>query len=412
MSVFNQGPMSFNKNQNFWSTKPQQNSSCFSFPVLFTGLLHIPNSIQTPTINTYINRKYIYFAYDCHSISKAKITWSIIESFIEPENKNYKFGFNIKNHKGSQDFLLESETELEKWLEHFSGLGVLSGFDQDYCVIKNIDIGRFGSVSLCQDIMTANEFAVKMIKKELLNDNMKIKQVKDEIKAMRRINSPVCVKLYRVYEDDENVFLVMEYLPYGNLLQRLMKVRKFEEWEAVLLVRNLFEVIYYFGAIGIVHRDIKLENLLMVSANNNYEIKIVDFGLACRSEKTRSKKCGSPGFIAPEILNGLEYCNKVDVFSAGVVIYALLAGKLPFFSKNMHTALEKNQNCEVIFERQEWKTRSHLAINFIRGVLTRDPASRPTAEEALNHPWINKLTQNTNPGYLSPRLTFTDLKSN
>lgn len=408
MSIFEQQSVALNKDFNFWTFKTQQSSSCLSLPVLFSSPAKFVvnnNTVENQVI--FLNSKYIYFTFN-NLIAEAKICWSIIESFVEGENENSIFGFSIKNHKGQQDFFIDLEDDLEKWLQKFSSVGILSGFDQDYVVIKNIDKSRFGSVYLCEDIITANKFAVKQIKKGLLTERIQIRQLKNEVKIMRKANSPLCVQLYRVYEDDDNVFFVMEYLPYGNLLQRLMKVKKFEENEAILLIRNLLDTLFYFECIGVIHRDIKLENILMASPCNNYEIKVIDFGLACFVEKCDNLKCGSPGFIAPEVLQGLYYSSKIDVFSAGVVCYTLLTGKLPFYSKNPRTVLEKNEKCEINFDRQDWKNFSNFSANFIRGVLTKDPISRPSVEEALNHPWISQSFIKNDIEYVSSRLTFTD----
>lgn len=409
MSIFEQQSVACCKDSSFWSIKTQQDSSCLSLPVLFSSpaKISIKNNVLESQV-FFLNSKYIYFTFN-NLIAESKISWSIIESFVEGESENSIFGFSIKNHKGQQDFFIDLEENLEKWLEKFSSVGILSGFDQDYVVIKNIEMSRFGSVCLCEDIITANKFAVKQIKKGLLGEYMQIKQLKNEIRIMRKTNSPLCVRLYRVYEDEDNVFFVMEYLPYGNLLQRLMKVKKFGENEAALLMRNLFDALSYFETIGVIHRDIKLENILMVSDCNNFEIKVIDFGLGCFVEKIDYLKCGSPGFIAPEVLQGHYYTSKIDIFSAGIVCYTILTGKLPFYSKNPRVILEKNEKCEINLDQKHWKNLSALSCNFIRGVLTKDPLSRPSVDQALYHPWISKSFIKNDSEYVSSHLTYTDL---
>ena len=377
-------------NSNFWIIEDFLSSDCLNFPVIWNGTLNLKvGNYDYKSINVYLNKRYIYFNTQDSIISKAKITWSIIESFIEDGLDQSKFGFNIRTCRGDQDFFVLREDDLERWLEKFSYLALMSGFDQDYVVIKSIDYGRSGLVSLCQDIITGSEFAVKQIQKSLLRSQSQKIQIKNEIKSMRKVSSHHCVQLFRVYEDQDSIFLIMEYLPNGNLLQRLQKIKIIQEQECSLLMRNIFEALTQFSMMGVQHRDIKLENILMVSASNNFEIKIIDFGLSCFSHKPDSAKCGSPGFMAPEIFKGL-YDSKVDVFSAGVVCYTALTGKLPFFAKNVSSILEKNERGDVLFDRNEWKNFSPVAWNFVRGVLAKNPESRPTSEQALNHPWLSR----------------------
>jgi serine/threonine protein kinase len=356
----------------------------------------------------FLNNRYLYFNPIENLIYKSKISWSIIESFIEDDSDISTFGFTIKKLSGSQDFFVENEEDLEKWLENFSRLGLMSGFDLDYVIIKNIDYGRSGLVSVCQDMLTGAEYAAKRIEKSKLTEPTQRKLLKNEIKSMRKVSSQHTVQLFRVYEDQDLIILIMEYLPHGNLLQRLQKIKTLGEKECSLLMRNIFEALQHFSMIDLLHRDLKLENILMCSNSNNFEIKIIDFGLSCSFNSCDFAKCGSPGFMAPEIFAAGHYDSKIDVFSAGVVCYAALTGKLPFAGKNLNSVVEKNERGEVSFENNDWKHFSPIALNFVRGLLAKNPSLRPNAEQALNHPWIARHIFKCESEIVSGFITFAE----
>lgn len=176
----------------------------------------------------------------------------------------------------------------------------------------------------------------------------------------------------------------MEYLPEGTLCKRLNKKEKFDEASAKTLIRGLLETLDYLHKKNIVHRDLKLENLMMVNEEDN-EIKLIDFGLAFNCSCVQGSKCGSPGYVAPEIMLSNCYNSKVDVFSAGVVLYLLLVGKHPFEGRNDRKIMENN----IMVKYKISKKISMGAQDVVRLMLTQDPELRPSARELLQHPWIS-----------------------
>jgi hypothetical protein len=335
-----------------------------------------------------LTSKYIYYKTSETTLQKLNITWSLIDSFYEEDSEFSLYGFSLIKSGSKHDFFTTSDSILEHWLEKLSNLCLLTGFEQDFLVIKTLDSGNFGNVKLCQDLITSNQYAVKCIKKSFLQTKDQISHLRQEIICMRKVNHPGCVEFFRVYEEIETIYLILELVPQGNLLTRLQKLKKFQEFEVSLLARRLIETVSYLSSVGVVHRDIKLENILLSSYLNNFEVKLADFGLAS-SNQPLTEKCGSPGFMAPEVLEGLEYDSKADVFSVGVVCFALLTGKLPFASKQVKDILDKNQKCEVKFDKQVWKGYSGLAVNFVQGLLNKKKENRPSAEQALMHPWLS-----------------------
>lgn len=133
------------------------------------------------------------------------------------------------------------------------------------------------------------------------------------------------IKLYEVYESEKYIHLVFEYLDGGELFERIKSKGNYQEKDAINVMRNLLEALDYLHSKGIVHRDLKPENLILASKDNDYNLKIADFGLASFIKKGELLKlrCGSPGYVAPELLEDKGYNSKADIFSAGVILYVM-----------------------------------------------------------------------------------------
>lgn len=150
-----------------------------------------------------------------------------------------------------------------------------------------------------------------------------------EIEVMHKLRHPRIVNIHHMYEDEEYVYLVVDYMKGGELLKRIDFLDEFSEYEVRLLMKNLLEIIYYIHSKGIIHRDIKLDNILLKSEESISDIALGDFGLATFLNKERAvyKRCGTPGFVAPEIINYKEgktfYDEKADLFSCGIVMHIL-----------------------------------------------------------------------------------------
>jgi calcium/calmodulin-dependent protein kinase I len=141
--------------------------------------------------------------------------------------------------------------------------------------------------------------------------------------------------------------------------------------------------------LGIVHRDLKPENLLYGSADEKAIIKITDFGLArCITDELATTACGTPGYVAPEILNGTGYGREVDYWSIGVILYIMLCGFPPFYEESNQKLFEMIKGGTYDFPSPYWDEISDMAKDLIKQILVVDPKKRMTAEEILNHPWV------------------------
>jgi serine/threonine protein kinase len=167
-------------------------------------------------------------------------------------------------------------------------------------------------------------FAVKVMDRARIEDPRRKQTLLREISCMRKLDHPKVLKLYEVLDFPDTIQLVLEFIEGGDLLKRVMAVGRFPEDQVKIFMKGLLEVLTYLHSVGIVHRDLKLENILLTSRTSLTDFKIADFGLAIdHNADTMISRCGSPGYIAPEILRKEQYGRKVDVFSAGVICYIL-----------------------------------------------------------------------------------------
>ena len=164
----------------------------------------------------------------------------------------------------------------------------------------------------------------------------------------------------------------------------------YNEKEARDVCEILFKSIGYIHERSIAHRDLKPENLLLLSEDDDSQVKIADFGFAkkCLSPNSLTTQCGTPGYVAPEILEGVAYDTKSDMWSLGVIIYILLGGYPPFIEQNQRELFRKIRRGQYEFHEEYWGSVSADAKDLISKLLTVDPAKRLSAEEALKHKWM------------------------
>lgn len=266
-------------------------------------------------------------------------------------------------------------------------LGRKNKIEDDYAMGATIGHGKFGSVYSCRSRANGVEFACKTLKKGE-------ETVHREVEIMQHLSGhPGVVTLQAVYEDPECFHLVMELCSGGRLVDQMFKEELYSEHRAANMLKNLMLVVKYCHDMGVVHRDIKPENILLTSLG---KMKLADFGLAMRVAKGQKLNglAGSPAYVAPEVLLG-NYSEKVDIWSAGVLLHALLIGALPFQGDSLEAVFEAIKNAKLDFHSGKWEAVSKPARNLIERMLTRDVSSRITADEVLRHPWILLYTDRT-----------------
>ncbi|RZC64346.1 hypothetical protein C5167_008037 [Papaver somniferum] len=259
--------------------------------------------------------------------------------------------------------------------------------EQEYVLGKEIGLGKYGCVRLCKSKIDGGDFACKTLKKGE-------ETVHREVEIMQHLSGhPGVVALTAVYEDTESFHLLMELCSGGRLLDQMVRERQYSEQRAANVLKELMLVVKYCHEMGVVHRDIKPENILLTTAG---KMKLADFGLAMRVShgQTLSGVVGSPAYVAPEVLVG-NYSEKVDIWSAGVLLHALLIGVLPFKGESLEKVFEAIKKVELDFETGVWESISRPARDLIGRMLTRDVDARLTADQVLRHPWIIFYTERT-----------------
>ncbi|KAJ8378453.1 hypothetical protein AAFF_G00242680 [Aldrovandia affinis] len=272
-----------------------------------------------------------------------------------------------------------------------------SEIEQHYDIGRVIGDGNFAVVKECRLRDTVVPYAMKIIDKEKLKG--KEHMIMNEISIIRSIVHPHVVRLLRDYETEDQIYLLMEFVHGGDLFDALTENVKFPEHHASLMVKDLCDALTYIHGKNIVHRDLKPENLLVQrNPDGSRTLKLADFGLAMVVTEPIFTVCGTPTYVAPEILSEKGYGLPVDMWATGVILYILLSGFPPFRSqeKDQDELFELIQQGEYEFLPPYWDHISDGAKGLIRGLLLVDPGARLTAEQALHHPWVQNGVEEGN----------------
>jgi len=229
--------------------------------------------------------------------------------------------------------------------------------------------------------------AVKIIDKNPDHEE-ELQLLQREIDIMRKLRHKNIIALHEVYDEPEKIYLVMELVTGGELFDQIVSKGTYSERDAANTVRQILEAVEYMHANGIAHRDLKPENLLC-SGSSNEIIKVTDFGLS-KDFATGSLKtsCGTPDYVAPEVLKGQTYDNSVDIWSIGVITYILLCGFPPFYGTTDQQIFEKILKGQYDFPSPDWDNISAEAKQFISSILVLDYNQRPSASDCLANNWI------------------------
>ncbi|XP_026315522.1 calcium/calmodulin-dependent protein kinase type 1 [Hyposmocoma kahamanoa] len=275
---------------------------------------------------------------------------------------------------------------------------------EDKYVVKDLlGTGAFSEVRLIERKEDGQLFACKIIDKKALKG--KEDSLENEIRVLKRFSEnakdegggdkkmfshPNIVQLLETYEDKSKVYLVMELVTGGELFDRIVEKGSYTERDASNLIRQVLEAVDYMHTQGVVHRDLKPENLLYYSADEDSKIMISDFGLSkIEDSGIMATACGTPGYVAPEVLAQKPYGKAVDVWSIGVISYILLCGYPPFYDENDANLFAQILKGDFEFDSPYWDDISDSAKDFIRHLMCVDVDKRYTCKQALAHPWIS-----------------------
>lgn len=262
-------------------------------------------------------------------------------------------------------------------------------FREAYQVGKQLGEGAFSVVKEVKKRATGDTYAAKVVTKAKLTKEDEV-ALKDEIAILQEMTHNHIINLYDTFDENSYFYLVTELMSGGELFDRIVTKNFYNEKEARDVCKILFEALNYCHKKNVAHRDLKPENLLLVSRHDDKNIKIADFGFAKRvsSSKCLLTQCGTPGYVAPEILHGVPYGTKADMWSLGVITYILLGGYPPFIEQNQRELFKKIKKGQYEFHVEYWANISREAKDLIAGLLNVNPDARLSSGQALNDPWI------------------------
>eukprot|EP00002_Diphylleia_rotans_P016529 TRINITY_DN3218_c0_g2_i3.p1 TRINITY_DN3218_c0_g2~~TRINITY_DN3218_c0_g2_i3.p1 ORF type:complete len:604 (+),score=83.66 TRINITY_DN3218_c0_g2_i3:45-1856(+) len=253
-----------------------------------------------------------------------------------------------------------------------------------YRMIRTIGEGAFGKVKLAVDMQTGVEYAVKAYSRKKLNP-LDLQRVYREVDALKKLfHHNNIIKLYDFFEMGDMLYLVMELARGGDLLDYTDEKGSLDNDEARQIFMQVAEGLYYCHQYQIIHRDMKLENILLT--NNDRIVKISDFGLSNSAPSDLLRTiCGTPVYRAPEMIRDQMYTYSADVWSMGVILYAMLHGKFPFYNDNINVLNGKILSGNYVVPNKG----DPLAHDLIRKMLTVNPKDRISMRNILRHPWLN-----------------------
>ncbi|XP_009366377.2 LOW QUALITY PROTEIN: CBL-interacting serine/threonine-protein kinase 8 [Pyrus x bretschneideri] len=256
-----------------------------------------------------------------------------------------------------------------------------------YEVGRTIGEGTFAKVKFAQNTETGESVAMKVLDRTTIIKHKMVDQIKREISIMKLVRHPYVVRLHEVLASRTKIYIILEFITGGELFDKIVHHGRLSEGEARRYFQQLIDGVDYCHSKGVYHRDLKPENLLLDSLRN---LKISDFGLSALPEQGVSllrTTCGTPNYVAPEVLSHKGYDGAVaDVWSCGVILYVLLAGYLPFDELDLTTLYSKIEKAD--FTCPSWFPVG--AKSLIHRILETNPEKRITIEQIRNDEWFQK----------------------
>mmetsp|Transcript_88214 Transcript_88214/g.248279 ORF Transcript_88214/g.248279 Transcript_88214/m.248279 type:complete len:527 (-) Transcript_88214:120-1700(-) len=267
--------------------------------------------------------------------------------------------------------------------------------EEDYSILtESVGSGFNGYVHKAINKTTKDTYAAKPFKIRGLSKKS-MEELRMEVSLFLRMDHPHVARLIDVYEGQGQLILLMELLEGGELYDRISRKKKFTERDAATASWQMLVAINYLHSQSIVHRDIKLENFLYDTMDSNH-LKLIDFGFSRLHNKTEKKmmaSCGTLAYMAPEVLKGVGYTNKCDMWSLGCVTFILLMGYMPFPSQDTAENIETIIRGEYSKNPKVWNRLSNDAKDFVHCLLQKSVNSRLSSAEALQHPFMQKREQ-------------------
>ena len=263
----------------------------------------------------------------------------------------------------------------------------------DFILMKELGVGSYGRVILVQHKITQAKYAIKCIDKRNKVNIEEKPYFRREIEIMYRVHHPNVVKLFGHFEDNKYCYFIMEYIPGGNVYNLVPKngIKTVPTKTIVSIMKDVISAVYFLHHMTppIIHRDIKPENVVL---DQNMRAKLTDFGWSnyMQGDMKRTTVCGTPVYLAPEIINNRGHDEKVDIWCIGVLLFELLTGISPFQGNDVQTIKYNINRLNIAWQRD----MDRYAVDLIRRILKYNPEERISLEQMLLHPFITKYFPN------------------
>ena len=295
--------------------------------------------------------------------------------------------FKAKWQRLAMKSIMEISDKMAIINDAFSDLNLFDEPIQNYYTIgKFIAVWRYGVIKQASSKINPNlKFAVKIINLEKVKSQSH--SILQEILALKKIDHPNVVKIFEIFKDSKKLYIVLEHVEGKELFDFIIENQKISEHQASKIAAQLIKTVKYLNKLNIWHRDLKPENIMVNPDTLN--IKIVDFGHVSFFSDfiSMTTTVGTPYYVAPEVLNK-EYGKEWDMWSIGVITYAILTGCPPFQGKTHAQLFECIKNCELKYIDRDFKNLSEDSLNFVKSLLCVDITQRLTPDSALTHKWI------------------------
>uniref|UniRef100_A0A1A9W2P4 non-specific serine/threonine protein kinase n=1 Tax=Glossina brevipalpis TaxID=37001 RepID=A0A1A9W2P4_9MUSC len=278
-------------------------------------------------------------------------------------------------------------------------IGIPKEITSNYHVSRKLGSGAFGFIRLVYNRRTCDEYAMKIVTKNLLTTNNPRTNLNDpnrvlnEAKIMKDLRHPCVITLYDIFDKPDSTYMIIQYMKGGDLLNRIVNNKRLSEKISKLYFYQMCHAVKYLHTKGITHRDLKPDNVLLQTSDEDTLIKVSDFGLSkfVQNDSVMNTLCGTPLYVAPEVLvteGRGAYTKKVDIWSLGVVLFTCLSGTLPFSDDYGSPAREQIKRGKFRFNHPSWRTVSKDAISLIKKLLVVDVLRRPSIEDIIEDKWL------------------------
>ena len=262
----------------------------------------------------------------------------------------------------------------------------MNDFLSDYIIKETIGKGTFSIVKLGINKKTKEKVAIKILKKKKIIHKEDAERIERETNILKQLNHINVIKIYKINEDDDKYYIVMEFCENGELFHYIVERQRLNEDDASFFFYQLINGLEYIHSENIVHRDLKPENLLL---GKDYILKIIDFGLSnyCEPDNFLETPCGSPCYASPEMVCGDKYNgHMIDIWSTGIILFAMVCGYLPFEDPDNDILFQKILKCKIRYPDY----LSDITKDLMKKILVVDPTKRITLEEIKHHSFYLK----------------------